>query len=363
MLIVLDNCEHLIGACAEVANAILLRCPRVHLIATSREPLGIGGETIYRVPSLSLPEPDDGDSFATEKSDAVALFVDRARAQGVEYTLDEETSPLVVSICRRLDGMPLAIELAAARLRSMSLESLNDRLDQRFRLLTGGSRSALPRQQTLRATVEWSYSLLNRSEQSLLRRLSVFAESFDLEAAEKVCCLKTSRRSTSTTCWGHSSTRTSSSQSRAEEGPATGSSKRSDSSQPNASSNRTRSRPPPSARHTPRTTYRSPNSPHRTSLDPNRAGGSHGSTPTRPTCNARMEHATAERDGTERVLRFGAALQRYWRVRGGRNEEAISASHVRARASGSPSGPEAVRRSPGHRRVCLQRYQNGTVGR
>src|SRR5208282_5382034 len=110
VLIVLDNCEHLIEACAEVANAILLRCPRVHLMATSREPLGIGGET-----------------FATEESDAVALFVDRARAQGAECTLDEETGPLVVSICRRLDGMPLAIELAAVRLRSMSLESLNDR--------------------------------------------------------------------------------------------------------------------------------------------------------------------------------------------------------------------------------------------
>src|SRR5208283_4133976 len=141
-------------------------------------------------PSLSLPNTDDGDAFATEESDAVALFVDRARAQGAECALDEETGPLVVSICRRLDGMPLAIELAAVRLRSMSLESLNDRLDQRFRLLTGGSRSALPRQQTLRATVDWSYSLLNSPEQSLLRRLSVFAESFDLEAAEKVCCLQ-----------------------------------------------------------------------------------------------------------------------------------------------------------------------------
>jgi len=159
-------------------------------MATSREPLGIGGETIYRVPSLSLPNPDDGDISATEHSDAGALFVDRARAQGVECILDEETSPLVVSICRRLDGMPLAIELAAARLRSMSLEGLHNRLDQRFRLLTGGSRSALPRQQTLRATVDWSYSLLNDSEQSLLRRLSVFAESFDLEAAEEVCCLQ-----------------------------------------------------------------------------------------------------------------------------------------------------------------------------
>jgi predicted ATPase len=192
ILVVLDNCEHLIGDCAKVTDAILRRCPRVHMITTSREPLGIGGETIYRVPSLSLPRPDDGDASdsagapVSDGSDAVALFMDRAGAQAVEFVLNEETRPLVVSICRRLDGMPLAIELAAARLRSLSLTTLHERLDQRFRLLTGGSRSALPRQQTLRATVEWSHSLLNEPEKSLLRRLSVFAEGFDLEAAEAV---------------------------------------------------------------------------------------------------------------------------------------------------------------------------------
>jgi len=189
MLIVLDNCEHLIGACAKVADAILRRCPQVHLITTSREPLGIGGESIYRVPSLSLPGIDDGDASAAVESDAVTLFMERARGQGVDLVLDEETGPLVVSICRRLDGMPLAIELAAARMRSLSLASLYDRLDQRFRLLTGGSRSALPRQQTLRATVDWSYSLLNGPERSVLQRLSVFAEGFDLESAESVCGL------------------------------------------------------------------------------------------------------------------------------------------------------------------------------
>ncbi|MGB9112938.1 MAG: adenylate/guanylate cyclase domain-containing protein [Acidimicrobiales bacterium] len=188
VLIVLDNCEHLIGACAKFADAVLRRCPEVYLVATSREPLGIGGETIYRVPSLSLPESDE-DVFRPGGSDAVALFVNRATAQGTNLRLDADTRPLVISICKRLDGMPLAIELAAARLRSLSLEKLNDRLDQRFRLLTGGSRSALPRQQTLRATVEWSYSLLNRPEQSLLRRLSVFADGFELEAAEAVCGL------------------------------------------------------------------------------------------------------------------------------------------------------------------------------
>jgi predicted ATPase/class 3 adenylate cyclase len=187
VLIVLDNCEHLIGGCAKTAEAIVTRCPRVHLLATSREPLGIGGETIYRVPSLSLPGPGDGDAAAAESSDAVALFLERARAQGASLPADEQTAPLVVSICRRLDGLPLAIELAAARLRSLSLADLAGRLDQRFRLLTGGSRTAPGRQQTLRATVEWSYSLLNAAERSLLGRLAVFAESFDLGAAEAVC--------------------------------------------------------------------------------------------------------------------------------------------------------------------------------
>jgi predicted ATPase/class 3 adenylate cyclase len=188
-LIVLDNCEHLIEACAATADAMLRHCPRVHLLVTSREPLGIGGETIYRVPSLSLPAEDDAGSGGAlaEPSDAVALFVERARRQGIGLTVDEHTSPLIASICRRLDGMPLAIELAAARLRVLSLPDLRDRLDHRFRLLTGGSRAALPRQQTLLATVGWSYSLLDEAEQRLLRRLAVFSESFDLTAAESVC--------------------------------------------------------------------------------------------------------------------------------------------------------------------------------
>jgi len=190
VLIVLDNCEHLIGACAKVADSILRRCPRVHVIATSREPLGIGGEAIYRVPSLSLPGPDsdsEAGPSSQESSDAVALLVQRARDSGVALPHDEETGRLLASVCRRLDGMPLAIELAAARLRSMSLGDLRDRLDQRFRLLTGGSRTAMERQRTLHAMVDWSYSLLNTAEQLLLRRLSVFPETFDLAAAEAVC--------------------------------------------------------------------------------------------------------------------------------------------------------------------------------
>ena len=139
VLVILDNCEHLIDACAKTVDAILRRCPGVYLLATSREPLGIGGETIYRVPSLSLPGPDDADS--PWSGDAVALFVERAKEQGVDLSVDEQTVPLLVSICRRLDGLPLAIELAAARLRSISLNDLRDRLDHRFRLLTGGSRT------------------------------------------------------------------------------------------------------------------------------------------------------------------------------------------------------------------------------
>jgi predicted ATPase len=187
MLMVLDNCEHLVGTCAKTADAILRRCPRVHLVATSREPLDIGGETIYRVPPMSLPAPGDYDSSVAAPSDALVLFIERAKAQGTVLSVDEQTGPLIASICVRLDGMPLAIELAAARLRSLSITGLNDRLEQRFRLLTGGSRTAPARQQTLQATVDWSYSLLHRAEQLLLRRLSVFVETFDLDAAEAVC--------------------------------------------------------------------------------------------------------------------------------------------------------------------------------
>lgn len=186
ILVVLDNCEHLIGACAKIVDLLERRCPELHVLCTSREPLGISGEVIYRVPSLSLPTAEDAED---SESDAVALFLDRAAAQGITIPAGEDSVALMTSVCRRLDGMPLAIELAAARLRSLSLADLSDRLDQRFRLLTGGSRSALPRQQTLRATVDWSYSLLNDTEQAVLRRLSVFAEGFDLQAAEAVTSL------------------------------------------------------------------------------------------------------------------------------------------------------------------------------
>ena len=187
VLIVLDNCEHLIGACAKLAETLVRNCPKVYLLATSRETLGIDGERIFRVPSLTVPPEGADETSDLAASGATTLFVERAHALATGFTVTDDAAPLVAAICRRLDGMPLAIELAAARLRSMSLSHLHDRLDQRFRLLTGGSRTALPRQQTLRAMVDWSYDLLNGFEQAVLRRLSVFVGGFELEAAESVC--------------------------------------------------------------------------------------------------------------------------------------------------------------------------------
>ena len=187
MLVVLDNCEHVIGACAKLAEVVVRGCPRVHLLATSREPLGIDGEHVFRVPSLSLPPEGAGALSELAASEAVALFVERAGSQATDFVLTADTAPLVTAICRRLDGVPLALELATARLRSMSLTDLHERLDHRFRLLTGGSRTALPRQQTLRAMIDWSYDLLNEFECAVLRRLSVFAGGFELSAAEAVC--------------------------------------------------------------------------------------------------------------------------------------------------------------------------------
>ena len=187
LLLVLDNCEHVIDAAAKFCDQVIRRCPRVRILATSRETLGIDGERVYRVPSLSLPDADSANPEELAASDAVRLFAERAQAQNPGFFLDTKSVPLVVSICRRLDGIPLALELAAARLSSMSLAQVADRLDQRFRLLTGGSRNAMPRQQTLQATVDWSFSLLYSAERETLTRLSVFAGGFDLEAAEHVC--------------------------------------------------------------------------------------------------------------------------------------------------------------------------------
>ena len=168
LLIVMDNCEHVIGAAAELAEMLNRSCPRVRLLATSREPLGIGGEHVYRLAPLSLPAEDATSLEDLERSDAVKLFVERARSYDSTFSLDEPVAGLVASICRTLDGIPLALELAAARVPGMSLTDLDQRLDRRFRLLTGGSRTALPRQRTLQATFDWSFQLLSPAEQVVL---------------------------------------------------------------------------------------------------------------------------------------------------------------------------------------------------
>jgi predicted ATPase/class 3 adenylate cyclase len=188
LLLLIDNCEHLLDACARVADEIIRHCPRVRVLASSREGLGISGESSYRVPSLGLPDANKlGGWEAISDCEAVRLFVARASQIQTGFRASEDNAQLLAGICRRLDGIPLAIELAAARVRSLSLEELNQRLDQRFRLLTGGSRTALPRQQTLRATIDWSYDLLRSEEKALLGRLSVFGGGWSLDAAERVC--------------------------------------------------------------------------------------------------------------------------------------------------------------------------------
>ena len=185
LLLVMDNCEHLIHEVARVAKALLEQCPRVAILATSRERLSISGERVYRVPSLSTPD-GDCDLDLLHSSEAVLLFVERAREQRPSLAIDDTTIADVASVCRRLDGIPLAIELAAARVGSMTVRALRERLGRHFRLLTSGDRDALPRQRTLEALIGWSYELLSAVEQRFLQRMSVFAGGFGLEAAEPV---------------------------------------------------------------------------------------------------------------------------------------------------------------------------------
>ncbi len=187
-LLIFDNCEHLIDACAQLAATLLQACPQLHILSTSRERLDIPGEMPFRVPSLSTPDllplPIIQELAHYE---AVQLFVERGAAAVSAYTLTAENVAAIARICQRLDGMPLAIELAAACLKTLRAEEIAARLDDRFRLLMSDSRAVLPRQQTLRATTEWSYNLLYDAERVLLQRLSVFAGSWTLEAAENVC--------------------------------------------------------------------------------------------------------------------------------------------------------------------------------
>ena len=188
LLLVLDNCEHVIDACAQLSEALLRACPKLGILASSREALGIAGESSYRVPSLAVPEPGQLPPLETlARLGAVRLFVERAALARPGFALTAQNAPAIAQICQRLDGIPLAIELAAARVRALSAEEINARLDDRFRLLTGGSRTALPRQQTLRALIDWSYSLLSEPERLLFKRLAVFVGGWTLAAAEKVC--------------------------------------------------------------------------------------------------------------------------------------------------------------------------------
>ena len=187
ILIVLDNCEHLVGACARLADDLLHACPGLVVLATSREALGIGGERNFPVPPLSVPEPDHAQALESlQHYEAVRLFVERAKVAAPGFEVTEANAAAVARLCRRLDGMPLAIELAAARTRVLSVEQLASRLDESFDLLTGSNRTTMPRQRTLRAAIDWSYELLGDRERIVFRRLSVFAGGFTLEAAEAV---------------------------------------------------------------------------------------------------------------------------------------------------------------------------------
>ncbi len=188
LLLVLDNCEHLQSACERLADALLRGCEHLRILSGSRVPLGVPGETLWRVPSLSLPDPQRLSSLDhVEQHEAIRLFVERARSGQPGFVLTSDNAPAVAQVCQRLDGIPLAIELAAARTRVLAIEQIAARLDDRLRLLTGGSSSVLPRHQTLRATMDWSYGLLAEKERILLGRLSVFAGGWALEAAEAIC--------------------------------------------------------------------------------------------------------------------------------------------------------------------------------
>jgi predicted ATPase/class 3 adenylate cyclase len=193
LLLVLDNCEHLIEACAKLADAVLSHAHSLKILATSREALSVPGEASWHVPSLSLPDVHHLPALEQlTQYEAVQLFIERATLVQPNFTVKNDNAAFLAKICSRLDGIPLAIELAASRVKVLSIEQIAARLDDRFRLLTGGARTALPRQQTLRATIDWSYDLLSKHEQAVLRSLAVFSGGWTLEAAEQVCAKKES---------------------------------------------------------------------------------------------------------------------------------------------------------------------------
>ncbi|MGA8476212.1 MAG: adenylate/guanylate cyclase domain-containing protein [Candidatus Cybelea sp.] len=187
LLLILDNCEHLIEEVARIADAILRTARDVRVLATSREPLRIAAERVYPVPSLAVPLGDALTASDALQYGAIAFFAERARASDAKFALSDDSAPIVSEICRRLDGIALAIELAAARVKVMAPRQLAQKLDERFRVLTGGNRTALPRQQTMRALIGWSYDLLSEQEQKLFRFVSIFVGGWTLAAAEKVC--------------------------------------------------------------------------------------------------------------------------------------------------------------------------------
>ena len=187
LVLILDNCEHLVETCAVLADRFLRSCPNLKILASSREALGITGETVYQVPPLALPDSDGLAAETLGRSEAVQLFVERAAAVKPGCGLNDHNASAVAQICQRLDGIPLALELAAARVGMLTTQQIAARLDDRFRLLTGGSRTALPRQQTLRSLIDWSYDQLSEMERLLFFRLSVFVGGWSLEAAEAVC--------------------------------------------------------------------------------------------------------------------------------------------------------------------------------
>ena len=186
-LLILDNCEHIVHDCAQVAESLLHGCPDLHILATSRETLGVDGEATYVVPTLATPNPRKATLEALSEYEAVQLFVERARSASPGFMLTIENAPAVAQICHHLDGIPLAIELGAARVKVLNVEEIARRLEDRFHFLTSGARTALPRHQTLRAMIDWSYNLLSEKEKLLLRRVAVFTGGWSLELAEHVC--------------------------------------------------------------------------------------------------------------------------------------------------------------------------------
>jgi predicted ATPase/DNA-binding SARP family transcriptional activator len=187
VLLVLDCCEHLLDACAQLVEHLLKACPDLKILATSREVLGVAGERVFHVPTMSSPDPDHVKSSDFLAYDAVRLFVERAATLKPDFSLTNQNAMAIGQLCYGLDGIPLAIELAAARVQALKVEQIAARLDDRFQLLTGGSRTALPRHQTLLATLDWSYDLLSANEQTMLQRLSVFTGGWSVAAAESVC--------------------------------------------------------------------------------------------------------------------------------------------------------------------------------